>query len=144
MKKIFGFGGRKGQAPSGAAASPRRDSGARPAGYVVRDKDLGKLHQAAWAGDVAKLQRLLLLKKRDLSEPDRESRTTFMITVSGDSTDIVFFFNMMLISLAKIYMDGQLRNMMLSVAFQFIATYLISAHCGMNLISPWYSESAVK
>ncbi|XP_074049939.1 ankyrin repeat domain-containing protein 26 isoform X12 [Macrotis lagotis] len=89
MKKIFGFGGRKGQAPSGAAASPRRDSGARPAGYVVRDKDLGKLHQAAWAGDVAKLQRLLLLKKRDLSEPDRESRTPLHLACANGYPDVV-------------------------------------------------------
>lgn len=46
MKKIFGFGSKKGESPFGSFTSSRRESGnrinSRPE-YHIRDKDLGKI-----------------------------------------------------------------------------------------------------
>lgn len=67
MKKIFSFAKKK--KPS--SATP--DSGSvLSVGYELKDKDLGKVHKAAAAGDLAKLK--LLVKKNDLNQLDKENR----------------------------------------------------------------------
>ena len=40
-------------------------------GYEVREKDLGKLHKAAWIGDLNKVKQLA---KKDPSPLDKENR----------------------------------------------------------------------
>lgn len=82
MKKIFGFGSRKGVSPLGAASSPGRSRGERPSGsrgppqsgYQVRDRDLGKIHRAASVGSVAKVKQILLLRINGLNDRDKMNR----------------------------------------------------------------------
>ncbi|XP_058388662.1 ankyrin repeat domain-containing protein 26-like isoform X2 [Diceros bicornis minor] len=81
MKKIFGFGSRKGESPRGSLTSRRRAGAgvghessdgvnSRP-GYHLRDEDLGKIHKAASVGNVAKVQQILLLGKSGLNDRDK-------------------------------------------------------------------------
>ena len=77
MKKIFGFGSKKGESPLGSSISPGRDGGHRinfQPGYRIRDKDLGKIHKAAIVGNVAKVQQILLLGKNGLNDRDKMNR----------------------------------------------------------------------
>ncbi|KAM9034355.1 ankyrin repeat domain-containing protein 7 [Sarcophilus harrisii] len=93
MKKIFNFGNKKGQSPSCSFATPPRDCGARAsdpnAGYLIRDKDLGKLHKAAWIGDVAKVQKLLLLRKHNVNDVDKVKRTPLHLACANGYPDVV-------------------------------------------------------
>ena len=77
MRKIFKILRRRERSPSGSS-SPRRDSEVRPlvpgAGYVIRMKDLGKIHKAASFGDVARVQHLLLLGQAHVDDLDKEKR----------------------------------------------------------------------
>ena len=67
MKKIFSFTKKK-KHPSGTP-----DSGSvLSLGYELKEKDLGKVHKAAWTGDVAKLRQLA--KKNDVNQLDKENR----------------------------------------------------------------------
>lgn len=67
MKKIFGLT-RKKKYPS---STP--DSGSvLSVGYELKEKDLGKVHKAAFVGDVAKLKQLV--KKNDINQLDKENR----------------------------------------------------------------------
>lgn len=68
MKKIFGFGRKKkGDPPPGSTASPC------PAGaYELRQKELGKLHRAAAAGDLAQVRQGL--KKHGIDGRDKAQR----------------------------------------------------------------------
>ncbi|XP_016059424.1 PREDICTED: ankyrin repeat domain-containing protein 26 isoform X2 [Miniopterus natalensis] len=85
MKKIFGFGSRKGVSPLGSSSSPVRNSmGDRfrssygvtsQPGYHIRDKDLGKIHKAASVGNVAKVKQILLLRINGLNDRDKMNRT---------------------------------------------------------------------
>lgn len=76
MKKFFkGLGKKsqsKGLSPGPSPALSRR-AGATAAviGYDVKEKELGKLHKAAWTGDVAKVKQLA---KKDPSPLDKENR----------------------------------------------------------------------
>ncbi|XP_032003984.2 ankyrin repeat domain-containing protein 26-like [Hylobates moloch] len=82
MKKIFS---KKGESPLGSFARRRRSSaggGGEPGegayaqpGYHVRDRDLGKIHKAASAGNVAKVQQILLLRKNGLNDRDKMNRS---------------------------------------------------------------------
>lgn len=83
MKKIFGFGSRKGVSPLAASTSPGRSLGERPPrggrgasprGYHVRDRDLGKIHRAASVGSVAKVKQILLLRINGLNDRDKMNR----------------------------------------------------------------------
>lgn len=67
MKKIFSFTKKK-KTPS---STPDNGS-VLSAGYELRDKDLGKVHRAAAAGDVVKLRQLA--KKNDINQLDKENR----------------------------------------------------------------------
>ncbi|XP_074124292.1 coiled-coil domain-containing protein 144A-like isoform X2 [Sminthopsis crassicaudata] len=91
MKKIFSFRSRKGH--SRTFAIPRRDCGVPEsdtnAGYLIRDKDLGKLHKAASVGDVAKVQQLLLVGKHDVNDLDKMKRTPLHLACAKGYPDVV-------------------------------------------------------
>ncbi|KAG8519330.1 Ankyrin repeat domain-containing protein 26, partial [Galemys pyrenaicus] len=79
MKKIFGFKSGKGAWRWGSSTSPQSDGaalqtvGSSSLGYCIRDKDLGKIHKAASAGNVATVQQILLLGKNGLNDRDKMS-----------------------------------------------------------------------
>lgn len=99
MKKIFGFGNRKGKSPLGSLTSPRSKGVGMMAetgntvplgpGYHIRDKDLGKIHKAASVGDVAKVQQLLLLRINGLNDRDRMNRTALHLACAGGHLGVV-------------------------------------------------------
>jgi len=79
MKKFFKFG--KGRKDSAEASSSKGNLGSRhgslsslvqvSGGYEVREKDMSKLHRAAWIGDMAKLTQLI---KSNRGTVDKENR----------------------------------------------------------------------
>ena len=79
MKKFFRFGKKKkgadadsASAASGSRAHSRSGSIASETGvYLVREKDLPKLHKAAWAGDLNKVKQLA---KKNVNELDKSNR----------------------------------------------------------------------
>ena len=77
IKKIFGFGSKKGVLPFGSSINLVRDSGHginfQPR-YHIRDKDLRKIHKAAIVGNVAKVQHVLLFGKNGLNDRDKMKR----------------------------------------------------------------------
>ncbi|XP_036616529.1 ankyrin repeat domain-containing protein 26-like [Trichosurus vulpecula] len=93
MKKIFRFRSSRELSPSRASFPPRRDSGVRPfgpnAGYLIRVKDLGKIHKAASIGDVAKVQQLLMLGKCGVNDVDKENRTSLHLACANGFPDVV-------------------------------------------------------
>ena len=70
MKKLFGLGKHK-KSPAKGAEGAATTTTAKPKGYEVKDKDLGKLHKASWNGDVGKVRQLC---KKDASPLDKENR----------------------------------------------------------------------
>ncbi|XP_071071574.1 ankyrin repeat domain-containing protein 26 isoform X1 [Dasypus novemcinctus] len=91
MKRIFGFGSKKGEPPP-ASGSPRRDGGPGPgveSGYLLRDRDLGKIHRAASSGNVAKVQQILLLGKNGLNDRDKMNRTALHLACANGHTEVV-------------------------------------------------------
>ncbi|KAM8804070.1 ankyrin repeat domain-containing protein 26 [Rhynchonycteris naso] len=90
MKKIFGFGSRKGVLPLGSPSSPGRSStGDREPGYHLRDKDLGKIHKAASAGNVAKVKQILLLRINGVDDRDRMNRTALHLACANGHPRVV-------------------------------------------------------
>uniref|UniRef100_A0A4X2MBX2 Uncharacterized protein n=1 Tax=Vombatus ursinus TaxID=29139 RepID=A0A4X2MBX2_VOMUR len=93
MKKIFSFGRKRELSPSRASFPPRRDSGVQAfgpnSGYLVRAKDLGKIHKAASIGDVAKVQQLLLLGKSGVNDRDKVNRTPLHLACANGYPDVV-------------------------------------------------------
>ncbi|XP_067291948.1 ankyrin repeat domain-containing protein 26 isoform X2 [Pseudorasbora parva] len=83
MKKIFNFKKKKGSPSTSETAS------VLSASYDVKEKDLGKVHKAAFSGDVVKLRQLA--KKNDLNQLDKENRTALHIACSCGHTDAVQF-----------------------------------------------------
>ncbi|XP_046763113.1 ankyrin repeat domain-containing protein 26 isoform X3 [Gallus gallus] len=85
MKKIFGFGRKKKGDPSpGSTASPC------PAGaYELRQKELGKLHRAAAAGDLAQVRQGL--KKHGIDGRDKAQRTPLHLACANGHADVVTF-----------------------------------------------------
>lgn len=67
MKKIFHFTKRRKGSPSASETAS-----VLSVGYDLKEKDLGKVHKAAFTGDVAKLRQLA--KKNDLNQLDKENR----------------------------------------------------------------------
>ncbi|XP_072493222.1 uncharacterized protein [Notamacropus eugenii] len=92
MRKIFKILRRRERSPSGSS-SPRRDSEVRPlgpgAGYVIKMKDLGKIHKAASFGDVARVQHLLLLGQAHVDDLDKEKRTPLHLASANGHPDVV-------------------------------------------------------
>lgn len=76
MKKFFKNISKKspGKGPPGSPKLNAHTSASPAAaviGYDVKEKDLGKLHKAAWTGDLAKVKQLA---KKDPSPVDKENR----------------------------------------------------------------------
>ena len=79
MKKFFKFGGKekKGHTPEASPQPSRASLGAsgsdlsEAGGYIVKEKDLPKLHKASWIGDLSKVKQLA---KKDASPFDKEFR----------------------------------------------------------------------
>ncbi|XP_047280786.1 ankyrin repeat domain-containing protein 26 isoform X10 [Homo sapiens] len=96
MKKIFS---KKGESPLGSFARRQRSSaggGGEPGegaysqpGYHVRDRDLGKIHKAASAGNVAKVQQILLLRKNGLNDRDKMNRTALHLACANGHPEVV-------------------------------------------------------
>ncbi|XP_075849535.1 putative ankyrin repeat domain-containing protein 26-like protein [Microcebus murinus] len=99
MKKTFSFGGDKGAPPSGPCSSWGKtrvglegqagDSAFLQPCYHIRKKDLGKIHQAAGAGDVAKVEQVLSLKKKVLDARDRQKRTALHLACANGHPKVV-------------------------------------------------------
>uniref|UniRef100_A0A672RVS5 Ankyrin repeat domain-containing protein 26-like n=1 Tax=Sinocyclocheilus grahami TaxID=75366 RepID=A0A672RVS5_SINGR len=83
MKKIFNFKKKKG------SPSPSETGSVLSASYDVKEKDLGKVHKAAFSGDVVKLRQLA--KKNDLNQLDKENRTALHIACACGHRDVVQF-----------------------------------------------------
>lgn len=78
MKKIFSK--IRGKSPAkGAPPSPgsSRSGHAIVVGYDIKDKDLKKIHKAAWIGDRAKVKQLA--PKEGPSPLDKENRYTILL-----------------------------------------------------------------
>uniref|UniRef100_A0A2K6T2L2 Ankyrin repeat domain containing 26 n=1 Tax=Saimiri boliviensis boliviensis TaxID=39432 RepID=A0A2K6T2L2_SAIBB len=96
MKRIFS---KKGDSPLGSFARRRRSNsggGGEPGdgaysqpGYPVRDRDLGKIHKAASAGNVAKVQQILLLRKNGLNDRDKMNRTALHLACASGHPEVV-------------------------------------------------------
>ncbi|XP_052258828.1 ankyrin repeat domain-containing protein 26-like [Dreissena polymorpha] len=80
MKKIKGIFG------IGASKSSSKQSSFNVHGYDIKEKDLPKLHKAAWTGDLAKVKQLA---KKDPSALDKENRTPMHLACVQGHTDIV-------------------------------------------------------
>ncbi|KAM5236503.1 ankyrin repeat domain-containing protein 26-like [Ctenodactylus gundi] len=94
MKKLFGFGS-KGRSPS-EPAGPRRACVGRQGAhdpraprYRLRDRDLGKIHKAASAGDSARVQHLLILGKNGVNDRDRKRRTPLHFACAYGHPEVV-------------------------------------------------------
>ncbi|XP_027625653.1 ankyrin repeat domain-containing protein 26 isoform X2 [Tupaia chinensis] len=90
MRRILGFGGKKGQSPVVGATGPEAKRSVNPLSeYVIRDRDLGKIHKAALAGDVAKVQQILFFKKNDLNDRDKMQRTALHLACASGHPEVV-------------------------------------------------------
>ncbi|XP_036409756.1 ankyrin repeat domain-containing protein 26-like [Megalops cyprinoides] len=58
-------------------------------GYDIKEQDIGKLHRAAFNGDLAKIKRYA--KKYDLNQVDKENRTALHIACAYGHSNIVRF-----------------------------------------------------
>ncbi|XP_077983034.1 uncharacterized protein LOC144437871 [Glandiceps talaboti] len=58
-------------------------------GYDVKEKELPKLHKAAWNGDMNKMKQLA--KKGDLNQLDKDNRTPLHLACARGQTDVVQF-----------------------------------------------------
>ncbi|XP_036374400.1 uncharacterized protein si:ch211-272n13.3 [Megalops cyprinoides] len=85
MKKIFSFAKKK----KGFSPNSSDTGSVLSAGYEIKEKDLGKLHKAAAAGDLAKLKQLA--KKNDLSQLDKDNRTPLHIACANGHVEVVQF-----------------------------------------------------
>lgn len=68
MKKIFNFTKKK----KGFSPNTSDTGSVLSVGYDLKEKDLGKVHKAAYGGDLAKLKHLA--KKNDINQLDKENR----------------------------------------------------------------------
>lgn len=84
MKKIFSFTKKK----KHSTGTPDNGS-VLSVGYELKDKDLGKVHKAASAGDLAKLKQLA--KKNDINQLDKENRTALHIACASGHAEVVQF-----------------------------------------------------
>ncbi|XP_031657128.1 ankyrin repeat domain-containing protein 26 isoform X5 [Oncorhynchus kisutch] len=85
MKKIFNFTKKK----KGFSPNTSDTGSVLSVGYDLKEKDLGKVHKAAYGGDLAKLKHLA--KKNDINQLDKENRTALHIACANGHTDVVQF-----------------------------------------------------
>lgn len=72
MKKIFSkFKNKGGGADNKSLSKASSEISLDGPGYTLKDKDLGKLHKAAWIGDIEKVKQFA---KKDASPLDKEKR----------------------------------------------------------------------
>ncbi|XP_060048334.1 ankyrin repeat domain-containing protein 26 isoform X2 [Erinaceus europaeus] len=88
MKSFFGLRSLR------STSSPRVDGGreggsAAPGGYRIRGRELGKIHRAASAGDVARVQQVLLLGKNGLNDRDKMNRTALHLACANGHLEVV-------------------------------------------------------
>ncbi|XP_068168753.1 ankyrin repeat domain-containing protein 26-like [Antennarius striatus] len=128
MKKIFRFAKKK--RPS--SATPDRGS-LLSFGYDLKDKDLGKVHKAAAAGDLEKLKRLA--KKNDLNQLDRENRTVLHIACASGHAEVV---QLLVESKAKLNLcDNQNRSALMKAVqcqHERCVKILLENHADPNLV----------
>ncbi|XP_051818454.1 ankyrin repeat domain-containing protein 7-like [Antechinus flavipes] len=89
--KIFNFGKKKGQFPSRPfqlSSSFGVQTRYPTEGYLIRSKDLRKIHKAALRGDVAKVQQLLLQGK-NVNDLDKVKRTPLHLACANGHPDVV-------------------------------------------------------
>ncbi|XP_051856194.1 ankyrin repeat domain-containing protein 26-like isoform X4 [Antechinus flavipes] len=92
MKKFFNFGKKMRQSSSGRFKLPNScgvQTLCPTEGYQIRSKDLGKIHKAVMLGDVAKVQKLLLLGKNTVNELDKVKRTPLHLACANGYPDVV-------------------------------------------------------
>uniref|UniRef100_A0A8C8ZR11 Ankyrin repeat domain-containing protein 26 n=1 Tax=Prolemur simus TaxID=1328070 RepID=A0A8C8ZR11_PROSS len=99
MRKIFCFWRNKVGLPSGPSSNHGKtrvglegeagDSAILQPWYHIQEKDLSKIHQAASAGDVAKVERILSLKKKALDARDRKKRTALHLACASGYPKVV-------------------------------------------------------
>ncbi|XP_046920975.1 ankyrin repeat domain-containing protein 26 isoform X7 [Lynx rufus] len=91
MKRIFGFGSKKGVSPLGSASVGQKNNRIDNflMGYHVRDRDLGKIHKAACVGNVAKVQQLLFLGKNGVDDRDKMNRTALHLACANGHPEVV-------------------------------------------------------
>ncbi|KAM7158327.1 ankyrin repeat domain-containing protein 26 isoform 2-T3 [Molossus nigricans] len=99
MKKIFGFGSRKGVSPLRSSSSPGRNSlgdrlkrtnrSTSQPGYHIQEEDLGKIHKAACVGNVAKVKQILLLRINGLDDRDKLNRTALHLACAHGHPRVV-------------------------------------------------------
>ncbi|XP_045411169.1 ankyrin repeat domain-containing protein 26-like [Lemur catta] len=71
------------------ALGHREEAAHREPRYHIRKKDLGQIHQAASAGDVAKVEQILSLKKKVLDARDRKKRTALHLACANGHPEVV-------------------------------------------------------
>ncbi|XP_047721169.1 ankyrin repeat domain-containing protein 26 isoform X6 [Prionailurus viverrinus] len=91
MKRIFGFGSKKGVSPLGSASVGQKNNRIDNflMGYHVRDRDLGKIHKAAYVGNVAKVQQILFLGKNGVDDRDKMNRTALHLACASGHPEVV-------------------------------------------------------
>ncbi|XP_055002897.1 ankyrin repeat domain-containing protein 26 isoform X2 [Sorex araneus] len=89
MKSLFGLRNASPRLDGGGFGRGARTSCVPGPGYYVRDKDLGKIHKAASAGDVAKVQQVLLLGKSGLNDRDKMNRTALHLACASGHREVV-------------------------------------------------------
>ncbi|XP_072821704.1 putative ankyrin repeat domain-containing protein 26-like protein [Vicugna pacos] len=77
------------ESPVGCTISPQRDRRNSQPGYHIHRRDLKKIHRAACAGDVRKVQRVLFLRQNGLDERDRKNRTALHLASANGHGGVV-------------------------------------------------------
>ncbi|CAH1784753.1 unnamed protein product, partial [Owenia fusiformis] len=84
MKKLFKFG--KGKKNTSQELNASSGSLNKSLGYEVREKDLNKLHKAAWSGDVTKIHQFA---KKDPNITDKLHRTALHFASTRGHSEVI-------------------------------------------------------
>nr|XP_051689759.1 POTE ankyrin domain family member B isoform X4 [Oryctolagus cuniculus] len=90
MKSIFTWAGKKHRWLLRGSVGCENSLGLQSQlGYHIRDKDLGQIHKAACAGDVARVQQLLALGKSRVNARDKKNRTPLHLACVSGHPEVV-------------------------------------------------------